>query len=333
MSFAQPYTLASPTGALLAVRYQPAQIISDNKAYGIIQINHGLAEHSGRYAEFAACLAQAGYHVYAHDHRGHGLTSAIDAPQGSFARYNGDGVVLDDIAFINRHIRHEHSDLPIIIFGHSMGALLSLAYIIEQAETINAAALWNADFGSTLTNIPAKIILLAERMLLGSDVPSQIIPKLTFKRWAQITNNTKKPSSHLTQYKQPDHSAPSLEAFNWLSHDPEAVADYMADPYCGFSPSIGLWLNLIALRQRCNINSLAKLPRSLPLHLQGGGQDPATNNAQAILNLEKQLMRSGQTNITTKIYAEMRHESLHEYNRHQAIQDFIEWATAVCSKS
>lgn len=323
MSFAQPYTLTSPTGALLAVRYQPAQITSNGRAHGIIQINHGLAEHSGRYAEFASCLAKAGYHVYAHDHRGHGLTHASDAPQGSFARYNGDGIALDDIACINRHIRHKHPNLPIIIFGHSMGALLALAYIMEQSSSINAAALWTVDFGNTLSNVPAKIILLAERMLLGSDVPSQIIPKLTFKRWAQITNTTKQLSS------QPYNTTIPLEEFNWLSRDPEAVADYIADPHCGFSPSIGLWANLIALRQRYNINSLAKLPRHLPLHLQGGGQDPATNNAQSIVRFGEQLKQLGFKNITTKIYPTMRHESLHEFERHQVMQDFIRWAAVM----
>ena len=51
----------------------------------VVQINHGLAEHAARYARFADFLAARGFHVYAHDHRGHGATKAPDAPLGRFA--------------------------------------------------------------------------------------------------------------------------------------------------------------------------------------------------------------------------------------------------------
>lgn len=41
----------------------------------IIQIAHGMAETAARYERFARSLVQAGYEVYANDHRGHGLTA------------------------------------------------------------------------------------------------------------------------------------------------------------------------------------------------------------------------------------------------------------------
>ena len=44
-----PFTLSSPTGADLALRHMP----SHGPARGIVQINHGLAEHAARYARFA----------------------------------------------------------------------------------------------------------------------------------------------------------------------------------------------------------------------------------------------------------------------------------------
>ena len=42
----------------------------------IVQIAHGLAEHSARYARLAAALNAAGYAAYANDHRGHGPKAA-----------------------------------------------------------------------------------------------------------------------------------------------------------------------------------------------------------------------------------------------------------------
>ena len=45
------------------------------KPIGIVQISHGMGEHSLRYADLAAHLNQAGFHVYSNDHRGHGRTA------------------------------------------------------------------------------------------------------------------------------------------------------------------------------------------------------------------------------------------------------------------
>ncbi len=79
--------LKSGSGADLALRHQ--QAVGEPK--GVIQICHGLAEHSGRYEQFARAMAQQGFAVYAHDHRGHGNTKAADAPVGRFAKEDGVG--------------------------------------------------------------------------------------------------------------------------------------------------------------------------------------------------------------------------------------------------
>lgn len=47
---------------------------SVDPAVGVVQIAHGLAEHGSRYARFATALNDAGFHVVASDHRGHGAT-------------------------------------------------------------------------------------------------------------------------------------------------------------------------------------------------------------------------------------------------------------------
>ena len=76
--FSQTQTLMSQSGATLALRHEPAH----GEARCILVVSHGLAEHSARYAAFAVRMATEGLHVYAHDHRGHGFTTAPDAPRG-----------------------------------------------------------------------------------------------------------------------------------------------------------------------------------------------------------------------------------------------------------
>ena len=93
--------LDTGSGAKLAVRKLDAR----GKAKAIIHINHGMAEHSGRYERFAEALAAKGYHVIAQDHRGHGETSAPDAPIGTFSNKDGFEKVLSDCKAVNNHAR------------------------------------------------------------------------------------------------------------------------------------------------------------------------------------------------------------------------------------
>ena len=62
------FTLATPDGTQLHVnRWLP-----DGPPRAVVQVAHGMAEHSERYARFAERLTAAGYAVYASDHRGQG---------------------------------------------------------------------------------------------------------------------------------------------------------------------------------------------------------------------------------------------------------------------
>jgi alpha-beta hydrolase superfamily lysophospholipase len=148
-------------------------------------------------------------------------------------------------------------------------------------------------------------------MLKGSDVPSAILPKLTFGAWGRSIPNRR-------------------TEFDWLSHEPAEVDKYVADPLCGFDASVSLWLDIFALTFRApHPSELAKLPRDLPIHLVGGGQDPATDNGKAVAWLANHLKRSGFSNISSQIYQDMRHETLNETGAATAIADFADWCDRV----
>ncbi len=295
--------LDAPSGARLAYHHQPAA----TGARGIVLICHGLAEHSRRYNGFAEALAAHGYHVYAHDHRGHGETSAPDAALGLFARQDGIAKVVADVMAMRDRAVGEYPGLPVILFGHSMGGLIALNVVTEHPQAFHALAVWNSNFNPGLAGRFAQGVLYLEQMLKGSDVPSLILPKATFAAWGRAI------SGHRT-------------AFDWLSHDPKEVDAYIADPLCGFDASVSMWRDIFRLTfAGADPDRLSRLPQRLPVYLVGGAEDPATNKGREIRWLGQRMLDVGMTDVETTVYETMRHETLNEIGREKPITDFLGW--------
>ncbi|MBZ9819172.1 alpha/beta fold hydrolase [Mesorhizobium sp. CA4] len=307
MPFDRKTSLASPTGAELNLHVKHAEV----KPRAVVQINHGLAEHAARYARFADFLSGRGFHFYAHDHRGHGATKAADAPLGKFADSDGIAKVIADVDAVHDLIAAEHPGLPVIAFGHSLGASVALNFVLRHSERVHAAAIWNGNFSQGLLGQLALIILGWERMRLGSDVPSRLLPKLTFQAWGKAV---------------PDHRT----LFDWLSRDSAEVDKYIADPLCGWDASISMWRDAVKMAQHAGKDSsFAGVRRDLPFNLVGGEKDPASDYGKAVNHLARRMRAMGFSNLVSKVYPETRHESLNEINRDAVMNDFAAWADSV----
>ena len=118
--------------------------------------------------------------------------------------------------------------------------------------------------------------------------------------------------------------------FDWLSRDDAEVAKYVADPLCGFDCSVSLWIDLLGMALAGGRReNLARLPKDFPINLVGGGQDPATDQGRAMSWLAGRLKDLDINNVHLTIYPEMRHETLNEIGREQAIIMLADWADRV----
>ena len=307
MDFSVLQTHPSATGAALALRHEPAK----GEAIGVVHILHGLADHSARYADFAAQLAAAGFHAYAHDHRGHGFTEAPGAPQGSFD-HGGDGpdLVLADIASLHDRFAEAHPGLPLVLFGHSMGGTIALAYAFRHAERLAGCAAWNASLTAGLAGRAAKAVLGWERFRRGSDVPSFFLPRLTFGQWAASVQNRR-------------------TEFDWLSRDPAIVDAYVADPLCGWPASVGMWSDILDMVFEITKPEDAPAEAArLPYHLLGGGRDPATEFGKAVERQAERMRAAGFADVTLELLPEMRHETLNEIGHDEIEAELINWMKA-----
>ena len=111
----------------------------DVQPRGVLQLAHGAGEHAGRYFAPLAPVMAAGWVIYAADHRGHGLTSGM-SQLGDFGP-GGAPAAVDDMAVLARRARAENPDLPLVLMGHSMGAMFAQAWLLDHSALIDALVL------------------------------------------------------------------------------------------------------------------------------------------------------------------------------------------------
>ncbi|MFV0457165.1 MAG: alpha/beta hydrolase [Actinomycetales bacterium] len=110
----------------------------DGPPRAAVQIQHGLAEHAGRYRRFARALTDAGYLVYAPDARGSGVSAA--GKYGAWGELGWAGWV-DDIARLNARIHTDNPGLAIGLIGHSMGSFATQQYLLKHSADVTAVVL------------------------------------------------------------------------------------------------------------------------------------------------------------------------------------------------
>jgi alpha-beta hydrolase superfamily lysophospholipase len=287
---------------LLGRRWLP-----EGRPRAIVQIAHGLAEHSARYARFAGALNAAGYGAYANDFRGHGPKAAA-ADLGHFADRDGWAKCVGHLWALNRLIAAEQPGAPIVFLGHSLGSFLGRQFVAEHSQALAGAAYSGSNGKPPPIATLGRLIARAERLRLGKRGKSRVI----FQMWFGDFN---KPFQ------------PARTAFDWLSRDPQEVDAYVADPLCGFMFTTQLAIDVLdALPYLSSPASLEPIRKDMPIYVFSGERDPVGANIQGLIGA---LKAAGFTRLTTHIYPGARHETLNETNRDEVTRDLIAWLDAV----
>ncbi len=95
----------------------------------VIALIHGLGEHSGRYQNVVDALVPQGYAIYSFDHRGHGRS-----PDRQCAHVNDWSEYRNDVRAFVQLVQQREPGLPLFLYGHSMGGLITLEYVLHHPE-------------------------------------------------------------------------------------------------------------------------------------------------------------------------------------------------------
>ena len=291
--------------SLLARRWLP-----EGRPRVVVQIAHGLAEHSARYARLAAALNARGYAVYANDHRGHGPKAAA-ADLGHFSDEKGWDKVVGDLWTMNRLIAAEQPGAPIVFLGHSLGSFLGQDFVARHSDALAGAVFSGSSGKPPAIATVGGIVARAERLRLGKRGKSPLIDSMWFGAY-------NKPFS------------PARTAFDWLSRDEKEVDAYVADPYCGFPFTTQLAVDVLdALPGLLSPARLARIRKDLPIYIFSGEADPVGANLKGLI---ADLRAAGFTRLTTRVYPGARHETLNETNREEVTRDLIDWLDGAVGK-
>ena len=262
-----------------------------------IIIFHGVTEPIDRYEEFGKFLSANGYNVFVPEIRGHGELKTSEVCE--FGK-KGIKAVFEDINLFFKNelmpkgIKAENTT----IFGHSMGSLIAMKWVIEN----------NYKY-FILSGFPLqkKLSVFLGKMLTGME-------KLLFFKKKSFMNKEFK--------KYNDNFKPNLTKFDWLTRDENEVKKYEESEFCGYPISPGVFNGIVGMMGFINRN-YKKLDESAKILAVYGTDDKAidTYHINKIFNN----LRKKKRRINVLENRDGRHESLNEINKYEIYDEILKW--------
>lgn len=174
----------------------------DHETIAKVILVHGIGEHSDRYQHVAAFFTPLGLEFHTFDQIGHGKSSGKRGAE-SYQQ------VFEIITHLKNRLSNEEPDVPILLYGHSMGGAMVLAYGLNHTEKIHGIIASSPAIG--LANpLPEHLVQVLKLLM-------RLFPDLTIQNGLNLQG---------------------------LSQDPAVSERYIADPLVHNRVSLRLGLDL-----------------------------------------------------------------------------------------
>ncbi len=285
--------------------YEPEDI--EPKA--MIQLVHGMEEHVERYEPYFEYLTGKGYLVYGDNHLGHKGSVFDDEDLGYFAHRDGWKSLVKDEHRLTKIMKKAHPELPLFIYGHSMGSFITRVYITKYRQDIDGAIISGTSGSNPALKAGRRFTELVYR-LRGERHKSKLVTALMF-------------GSYNSKYKT------ACDHYAWLTRDESVVKAYHEDEYCGFGFTTSAYLDLMSLLDYVTQDEwYNRVPDDLPLLFIGGSMDPVGGWGDGYLEIDEKFSHQQMEDITVKLYPDMRHELHNEIGKEQVWSDVNWWINA-----
>ena len=170
----------------------------------VILLVHGLGEHAGRYADWAARFNERGVTIRAFDLPGHGYSEGrrgvIPSPEKVF----------ETIDTVIRGIKTEFPDVPLFLYGHSIGGGIVLNYLVRRKPNLTGAIV-TSPWVLVSANPPKAKVLLA-------NVAKRLMPGMTLSSGLNTLSLSRDPEAHDAYKNDPlIHGQISVGLYGWIT--------------------------------------------------------------------------------------------------------------------
>ena len=298
----QTYTFPSRTG-IGHIFVQSLAPADPTAIRCVIQIVHGMAEHTDRYLDAASYFCDHGCAVIMHDHAGHGKSHNEKYPKGYFGDRDGWKKLVEDVYETTKLANKHFPGKKVILWGHSMGSFIARSYIAKYPEAVSAAVICGTS-GSNPGAAAGIVLASLFAKFKGPQTPSPLINSIAFGSYnKRFEGNT---------------------GFEWLSANEENVQKYVADPDCGFLFTAAGYGDLFrVLKSVSGADWYAAVPKALPIYLIAGAEDPVGNYGKGVTEVFDKLRSSGHTEVSMKLYPGLRHEIHNERSNREVYDDIL----------
>lgn len=254
---------------------------------GIIQIAHGMVEHTLRYDAVAQRLNTAGYIVVADEHRGHGRTDpdTLGYCEGDMYRDT-----LEDIHELMILTKRKYPGLPYFLFGFSYGSFLTQSFLGKYSKELTGAIIGGSNKQPHAVAVLGKALSKSGCNLYGEKAPAKLMREMTFGLY-----NAK------------------FQDKEFLSTNPESNRIYHADPFCSYTCSYQFYYSFMSGLSELYSKEYAKnLIKDLPILILSGEQDAVGDMGLGPRKLQRYYQKIGCKYVDLKLYKNSRHEFLNE---------------------
>ena len=283
---------------------------TNDEINGIVHISHGMAEHVGRYQWLISKFNDAGYHVYAANHRGHGSWIEAGHRRGYFSDKNGWKLVTEDLRNNITAAQKKHPELKQFLIGHSMGSWIALSVVQSNIDLDGLILSGSAKIDSFSILIQSNLVNLIFH-LKGKYHESLLMHKVTMQKFNSFFKPNNTPN-------------------DWISSDRESVDQYTKDPLCGFVVTIGLWKDTVdGLKQIFLKDRYKNVNNNLPIYVISGDMDPVGANgklAKKLFNFLNSIFK----NVSFDLISNARHEVFTESNKEANFDKVLSFMNKYC---
>ncbi len=272
---------------------------------GIIQISHGMVEHSGRYEIFAKYMNERGFIVFSDDHRAHGMT---DEKNKGYSEGNIFANTLSDLGELTELYKRKYG-LPVVIFGHSYGSFLTQRYIEEYGDKVVGAVLGGSSYMNTPAVRAGYAVANAACAIGKEKNPAEIIKKLSFDNYDKACGGS------------------------FISSIPEEVERYNSDENCSFVCSYNFYKCFFkGIYSAYYKGKLALLKKDFPVLLISGENDPVGEMGVGVKKLASLYSDRG-LRVKTVLYPGVRHDFLNDTSRRDALKEIADFCNGLIEKA